>query len=535
MTFKRSPDVQRSGSDILDPAQTETVSGAWDFTGGLSVNSQPLSGCPLRVVALGDSITYANENVSSYPYIGLSWARLACLKSQGAFSFVRNAGVSGNTTAQMLARFDTDVAPYPHDVLALLGGTNDAWAFQVPLATFAANIKAIADKEKARGGITLIGTVPPQGMLAVGTPAAPTLTARSTGGTLGAATYSYRIAAVNSAGTSLASSAATVVVGSGTTNSIVIAPPYVPGATSYKIYGRTGGSELLIATITGGAWMEPANARYIDTGSVTPSGAVPGSDTTAVAYDATTQNLIASYNDWLRAWAPTRRDVILFKSHSALADMATNVYAQGYSFDGIHPSPSGTSALATAAYTSLAGLATPRADRLIKTQVDATNLFGNALLQTSIASSFTISNGDPTNPGVARSAVTRSGFAGNCMLFTVPFIDTSSPQSYSSTVSTGFSPGDQLLWGFRLETANQQAGGMLFRFTLETNPGAAVFAEMRIGGIDLGPTPVEQIVTVPTGATGIRMHLACFWGTGDIYLGEFTIKNLTTGQILTNV
>jgi uncharacterized phage protein gp47/JayE len=114
----------------------------------------------------------------------------------------------------------------------------------------------------------------------VPTPAAPTVTQTGTGGTLGAGTYSYRVAALNAAGTTLASTAGTVVVASGTTNKTTVTwvAPVVPAGvgaiTSYKVYGRTGGSELLMATVTA------PTVTWQDTGSVTPSGALPAANTT---------------------------------------------------------------------------------------------------------------------------------------------------------------------------------------------------------------------------------------------------------------
>ena len=49
----------------------------------------------------------------------------------------------------------------------------------------------------------------------------------------------------------------------------------VTGATGYKVYGRSTGAELLMATITSGA-----TTTWTDNGSVTPSGAMPSSNTT---------------------------------------------------------------------------------------------------------------------------------------------------------------------------------------------------------------------------------------------------------------
>lgn len=94
-----------------------------------------------------------------------------------------------------------------------------------------------------------------------------------TGGTLGAATYSYRIAKVVAGVIGAAAVAKTTVVGAGTTNKCTVTLPtdVGVGGVSYNIYGRTGGSELLIASGV-------TTATYDDTGAITPSGALPATD-----------------------------------------------------------------------------------------------------------------------------------------------------------------------------------------------------------------------------------------------------------------
>lgn len=100
------------------------------------------------------------------------------------------------------------------------------------------------------------------------TPATPGSSTSTTGGTLAAATYSYRVTAVI-AGTESAPSTAKTQVTTGATSTVTITWTAVPGASSYKVYGRTGGSELLMSTVTA------PTVQFIDDGSATPSGALP--------------------------------------------------------------------------------------------------------------------------------------------------------------------------------------------------------------------------------------------------------------------
>lgn len=102
-------------------------------------------------------------------------------------------------------------------------------------------------------------------------PAAPAVSNQGAGGTLGAATYSYRITQVINGVESGPSPAGTTVVAAGTTNQCTITLPGVAGVV-YKVYGRTGGTELLIGTTAAGA------PSFIDTGAVTPSGALSAAD-----------------------------------------------------------------------------------------------------------------------------------------------------------------------------------------------------------------------------------------------------------------
>lgn len=112
-----------------------------------------------RVAYLGDSITQAswltgsNFQASSFPLF-------AMLASGGQLITVANAGVSGDNSSQALARFDADVTPSAPGTVVILLGTNDVGQ-AVPLATYAANIKAIVAKVRAIGAVPVLGTIPP--------------------------------------------------------------------------------------------------------------------------------------------------------------------------------------------------------------------------------------------------------------------------------------------------------------------------------------------------------------------------------------
>jgi hypothetical protein len=112
-------------------------------------------------------------------------------------------------------------------------------------------------------------------LAAVGTPASSTAT---TGGSLTAATYGYKITALSSWGEGLPSAQKTQVVPSGTsTNTVTLTWTAVAGADRYRVYGRTsGGPWGLLATVSA------PTLTYTDTGADTPGSAPPAADTTGV-------------------------------------------------------------------------------------------------------------------------------------------------------------------------------------------------------------------------------------------------------------
>lgn len=128
-----------------------------------------------------------------------------------------------------------------------------------------------SDVTLAAGVFGIIGIYPAD----LATPVNAAFATASTGGSLVPATYYYRVSAINSLGETLASTETSQVVGAGTnTNTVTVNWGAVTGATGYKVYGRSTGAELLIATVG-------AVTTYVDTGSITPAGALPAVNTTA--------------------------------------------------------------------------------------------------------------------------------------------------------------------------------------------------------------------------------------------------------------
>lgn len=133
-----------------------------------------------------------------------------------------------------------------------------------------------------RGGETLASAETSLATALLATPVNAAFSTATTGGTLAAGTYSYRVAAKNSFGRTLASTATTQAT-TGATSTVTVNWGAVTGATGYDVFGRVGGSELLIASVG-------AVTTYTDDGSVTPAGALPASNTTGTNTNTLTVN-----------------------------------------------------------------------------------------------------------------------------------------------------------------------------------------------------------------------------------------------------
>ncbi len=105
----------------------------------------PTNGKTPIILALGDSLT-AGYNLP--PEESYTVQLEALLRAEGYSHSVRNAGISGDTTAQLLARLDWTIGtdPVEHPTLAIVEiGANDAFQGIDP-STTEANIRSILKK-----------------------------------------------------------------------------------------------------------------------------------------------------------------------------------------------------------------------------------------------------------------------------------------------------------------------------------------------------------------------------------------------------
>ena len=115
-------------------------------------------------VYLGDSITLGSDQFSTRT-IGQSWPTFASLLTGQKLLRVHNAGVGGETAAQMLARFDAEATPHAPRTVILLAGTNDAPTVQ-GFDAWKTTMLALVDKVRTIGATVVLATIPPKNVAA---------------------------------------------------------------------------------------------------------------------------------------------------------------------------------------------------------------------------------------------------------------------------------------------------------------------------------------------------------------------------------
>jgi lysophospholipase L1-like esterase len=118
--------------------------------GGGAVYPAPVY--PASIIPIGDSITASTSTGS--------WVDPAVLMSNGALRMVRNAGIGGNTTQQMIDRFSADVAAFASDEVWIQAGTNDVGV--ITPAVFSARLGTLIDLAIATGRVVRVFNIPPR-------------------------------------------------------------------------------------------------------------------------------------------------------------------------------------------------------------------------------------------------------------------------------------------------------------------------------------------------------------------------------------
>lgn len=103
----------------------------------------------MKIVCLGDSITWG------FPF-GPQDSWVAMLQEQLQVEII-NRGINGNTTSDMLARFERHVLQEKPTHLILMGGINDV-VCQDPYDVTVHNLRTMVDRALAAGITVILGT-----------------------------------------------------------------------------------------------------------------------------------------------------------------------------------------------------------------------------------------------------------------------------------------------------------------------------------------------------------------------------------------
>lgn len=526
-------------TDVLNPARVDvdvllgnipagtSVAGdkrvVWDTTLLLSKLVPDIVATPggARFAVSGDSITAGGSDSTARSWVD-SWPVNAVLSSGGRLQFLQNAGRGGYTSTQLLALLQTEVLSYNPDIVGIFWGYNDVLdGSNKPTVTAANDVTAVA-QVRAIGAIPVMCTIAPQGNAALSAPSVPTLTAVSTGGTLAAATYRYVVTAVNVSGETTGSAVTSVVIGAGTTNSVIVDMVHMEGVTGYKVYREItvgSGTYGLIYTTPS----NPPNKRFTDTG-FTPGTTVPVSNTTAVAYNATTQRKIETINAWRRSYC-SQQGIAMVDLHSLLVDPTTGLYKTGWTTDGTHPTATSYRRIGQAGWAAMSNLVQTTTPLYVNNNANPINLFSNGCLINGSATTPTgwASYGG-ASAGVTETLAAKTGFLGKAYTITrsVPeprYID-------GPSFTTGFSVGDTIMFTFMFQSEGTEAGGGQVTVAVRGTAGG-IPANMGVTAADIGPSLWTTTFVVPAGATGFYPSISMSYGAGSISIGQLGFFNLT--------
>ena len=122
----------------------------------LKIRRKLLAGEAVRVVCFGDSVTGVYYHTGSRrAYTDMLGIALRQFAPSAKVEMI-NAGISGNTTENALARIDRDVIAHRPDLVTVMFGLNDMT--RVPLETYRENLKAIAQKCQTAGSEVMLAT-----------------------------------------------------------------------------------------------------------------------------------------------------------------------------------------------------------------------------------------------------------------------------------------------------------------------------------------------------------------------------------------
>lgn len=152
--------VASGTGQVTTTAQAAQVTQAQQVT----ANTAAIAGLPGTYARVsksraGNNFGYIGDSLTAASHPGPSVPQYAELLSGGRLHCGVNAGISGNTSSQMLARI-TDVTGTAVNTCVILAGTNDLPTFT--LAQTMSNIEAMVAALRAAGITPILGLIPPR-------------------------------------------------------------------------------------------------------------------------------------------------------------------------------------------------------------------------------------------------------------------------------------------------------------------------------------------------------------------------------------
>jgi parallel beta-helix repeat protein len=226
-------------------------------------------------------VTNANATLSAGNRVNLTWALVG-----GAVSYKIYRCTGSGCTPALLTTVTGNNWTYqdtangsPAGILPTINTTGGAYVggnVTLQAATNSAGALAVnnSSSQLILGVNTSTNTVNLGGFATPGTPSTSTSTS---GGTLAAGTYYYKVTALDSYGNETLPSAEASRTTTGSTSTVTVSWTAVPGAVTYRVYrGTTSGGQSVYYT--------SATNSYIDTGSASTAGTVPIANSAAAVH-----------------------------------------------------------------------------------------------------------------------------------------------------------------------------------------------------------------------------------------------------------
>ena len=473
-----------------------------------------------RIAAIGDS-TVAVDVDNANNIWGNSWVTYMVLGLAGNAILVGNFAVGGTQSSHALnTQLPQVLALNPRPTHCLIGtGTNDT----DPIGQTKANVLAICAQLVAAGIMPIIRNMPPSGTAAIAPPTV-TATPATTGGTLAAGTYAYRVSALNGVGETLAATQVTATT-TGTTGSVTLTWAPVDGATGYKIYGRTSGAQLLIATNGNSGGNSRPICSYTDTGAVTPSGALPASNTTAVALTTTARNKITLGNAVLQQIARNAGYPFL-DAYNYFVDTTSGMYQTGLTIDGTHATFKAYRQFGQDCASKLSKIFAVNPPYLAGDNSDPTVMLSNPLFLNNNGS--VPSGWGPYGTPLATESITTAD-SGRGVAYQIAVTGYAGRYGGGPTINvgSGFAVGDRIrVSGFIKVTGADGLGGQA-SFGLRCTGGSVAWLFNLALNSDLVLTPFCFEAVVPAGVTALGLQTSTGYGPVTLKLENITVQNLT--------